>query len=113
MQTYNKNLRRLDPRVESLEGKTLLSAGLAGHHVAPHETAAPFVVQAAAEFSGTMMGSYSNVHIPFAGYLLNYATSGSLSGVGSTHLHGTLFARPGARFGARPASSSCTTAAAR
>jgi hypothetical protein len=37
------------------------------------------------------------VHIPFAGYLLNYATSGTLSGVGSAHLHGSIFARPSTR----------------
>ena len=84
--------------IESLEGKILLSTGSVIHRLAGHVTAAAIVDQAA-EFSGTLTGSYSNVHIPFAGYLLSYSTSGTLSGVGSTRLHGSLFARPGARAG--------------
>jgi hypothetical protein len=98
MQTYIKNRRRLEPRLETLEGKTLLSAGALSHQAA-HHVITGLVVAQAAPFSGTLTGSYSNVHIPFAGYLLNYATSGSLTGVGSTHLHGSIFARPGARSG--------------
>ncbi len=98
MQTYIKNRRRVEPRLETLEGKTLLSMGALSHYAAPDAMTAS-VVAAAAEFSGTLTGTYSNVHIPFAGYLLNYATSGSLTGVGSTHLHGSIFARPGARSG--------------
>ncbi len=59
-----------------------------------HETAAPIVAQAPAALSGTLTGTYSNIHIPFAGYLLNYATSGTLTGIGTTHLHGSMFVRP-------------------
>ena len=99
MQAHIKNRRRTDLRVEFLEGKTLLSAGLVRDHVASHLAKAAVVAHAAAEFSGTLTGIYSNVHIPFAGYLLNYSTSGTLSGVGSTRLHGSIFARPGTRTG--------------
>ncbi|HKI18664.1 MAG TPA: hypothetical protein VKA15_12330 [Isosphaeraceae bacterium] len=97
MRTYTKNHRRTDLRVESLEGKALLSAGSAMHQVAPHLTAAQIVTQATAAFSGTLTGPYSNVHVPYAGYILSYATSGTLTGVGSTRLNGTLFVRPGGR----------------
>jgi hypothetical protein len=79
-------------RVESLEGKTLLSTGSAMHLVAPRATAAPIVAQASA-FSGTLTGSYSNANVPGFSHILSYATSGTLSGVGSTRLHGTLFVR--------------------
>jgi hypothetical protein len=92
MRATIKNHRRVSLQVEPLEGKTVLSAGLASHHAAM--TAA--VVAQAASFSGTLTGIYSNVHIPFAGYLLNFSTSGTLSGPGSTHLHGSIFIRPGA-----------------
>jgi hypothetical protein len=98
MQMHHKNRRRLDPRVESLEGKTLLSTGLVSAEGIPHAAPARAVAHTAAEFSGTLTGIYSNVHIPYAGYLLNYSTSGTLTGVGSTRLHGTIFARPGARY---------------
>jgi hypothetical protein len=94
MRTYTKNQRRAQLRVESLEGKTLLSAGSLIHQAVAHERAAPIVAQAAAAFSGTLTGTYSNIHIPFAGYLLNYATSGTLTGIGSANLHGSMFARP-------------------
>jgi hypothetical protein len=94
---YIKYRRRISLQVESLEGKTLLSTGLVTHPVARHRTTAAIVSHAAAEFNGTLTGIYSNVHIPFAGYLLNYATFGTLSGVGSTNLHGSIFVRPGAR----------------
>ena len=77
----------------------MLSAGFASHPSAHHATTSAVVVHAAAAFSGTLTGFYSNVHIPFAGYLLNYSTSGTLSGVGSTSLHGSIFARPGAHNG--------------
>jgi hypothetical protein len=66
------------------------------HHVAPHVMAAPIVVQAT-EFSGTLTGPYSNVHVPGIGSFLSYTTSGTLSGVGSTRLRGTLFLRGGSR----------------
>ncbi len=95
MKANIKNRRRVSLQVEPLEGKTLLSAGLASHHAADHAMTAA-VVAKAASFSGTLTGVYSNVHIPFAGYLLNFSTSGTLSGPGSTHLHGSIFARPGA-----------------
>jgi hypothetical protein len=98
MRVNIKNRRRASAQVESLEGKTLLSAGFVSHHAA-HRAMTAAVVAQAAQFSGTLMGVYSNVHIPFAGYLLNYSTSGTLSGVGSTNLHGSIFVRPGAHFG--------------
>jgi hypothetical protein len=98
MRTYAKNRRRTPLRVESLEGKTLLSTGSVMHQVAPHVTAAPIVAQATA-FSGTLTGSYSNVNVPGFSHILSYATSGTLSGVGSTRLHGTLIVRGGARPG--------------
>ena len=98
MRPHIKNRRRTDLRVESLEQKTLLSAGSLSHHDASHGARAAVVAHAGAEFSGTLAGNYSNVHIPFAGYLLNYSTSGTLSGVGSTRLHGSIFARPSTRI---------------
>ncbi len=98
MRANIKNSRRAEPRIESLEGKTLLSTGSVMYRVARPVTAATIVAQAA-QFSGTLTGYYCNVHIPFAGYLLSYATSGTLSGVGATRLHGSLFARPDARAG--------------
>jgi hypothetical protein len=98
MRTYAKNRRSTPLRVESLEGKTLLSTGSAMQHVAPHVTAAPIVAQASA-FSGTLTGSYSNINVPGFSHILNYATSGTLSGVGSTRLRGTLFSRGGHRPG--------------
>jgi hypothetical protein len=97
MRAY-KNRRRAEPRIESLEGKTLLSTAPVLHRAALNLAVAPIVAQAA-QFGGTLTGFYSNAHIPFAGYLLSYSTSGTLSGVGSTRLHGSLFARPGARVG--------------
>jgi hypothetical protein len=98
MRTYAKNRRRTPLRVESLEGRTLLSTGSAMQQVAPHVTAAPIVAQAAA-FSGTLSGSYSNINVPGFSHILSYATSGTLSGVGSTRLRGTLVVRGGARPG--------------
>jgi hypothetical protein len=65
-------------------------------HVAPRVTAAPIVAQVAT-ISGTLTGTYSNVNVPGFSHILSYATSGTLSGVGSTRLRGTLFARGGAR----------------
>jgi hypothetical protein len=99
MRTSTNNRRRTQLRVELLEGKTLLSTGSAMHEAAHHVTAAPIVAQAAAPFSGTLAGRYSNVFAPYFAYILNYATSGTLSGPGSTHLAGTLFVRPGAPAG--------------
>jgi hypothetical protein len=95
MRIYAKKRRRTQLRVESLEGKTLLSTGLVMHQVAPHVAAAPIVAQATA-FSGTLTGPYSNVDVPGFSHILSYATSGTLSGVGSTRLRGTLFVRGGA-----------------
>jgi hypothetical protein len=98
MRTYAKNRQRTPLRVESLEGKTLLSTGSAMQHVAPHVTAAPIVAQAAS-FGGTLTGPYSNVNVPGFSHILSYATSGTLSGVGSTRLRGTLIVPGGARTG--------------
>ncbi len=93
MPSFNQNRRRTELRVESLEGKALLSTGTGMHHIAPDLRSARIIDQAPAPFSGTLTGLYSNIHIPFAGYLLNYATSGTLTGVGSTRLRGSLFVR--------------------
>jgi hypothetical protein len=98
MRTYKKNRRRTQLRVESLEGKTLLSMGSVMHHVAPQMAVAPIVAQAAS-FSGSLTGIYSNVDAPGVAHILSYTTSGTLSGVGSTRLRGTLFIRGGARAG--------------
>jgi hypothetical protein len=98
MRTHAKNRRCTPLRVESLEGKTLLSTGSAMQHVAPHVTAAPIVAQAPA-FSGTLTGPYSNVNVPGFSHMLNYATSGTLSDVGSTRLRGSLVVRGGVRPG--------------
>jgi hypothetical protein len=98
MRTYARNRRRTPLRVEALEGKTLLSAGSAMQHAVPHVMAAPIVDQAAA-FSGTLTGQYSNVNIPGFSHMLNYATSGTLTGVGATRLRGTLIPRGGNRPG--------------
>jgi hypothetical protein len=101
MQTRSKNHRRSELRVESLEGKTLLSTGAVMQHVTHHVSAAPMVVQSTAAFSGTLTGSYTNVHgIPFVSNVQSFATSGTLSGIGSTSLRGTLIGRPGRLAGA-------------
>jgi hypothetical protein len=99
MRAKIENRRRTCLRVESLEEKTLLSVGFASHPSPRHVMASALVVHAASALGGTLTGIYSNVHIPFAGYLLNYSTSGTLSGVGSTSLHGSIFVRPGAHYG--------------
>jgi hypothetical protein len=99
MRTSTNNRRRTQPRVESLEGKTLLSTGLVTQSAAHHVAAAPMVSQATSTFTGTLSGRYSNVYAPYFAYILNYATSGTLTGPGSTHLAGTLFVRPGAPAG--------------
>ncbi|HZW31701.1 MAG TPA: hypothetical protein VFF52_13395 [Isosphaeraceae bacterium] len=99
MRTSTKRRRRTQPRGESLEEKTLLSTGSGMPQVAPHVTAAPLVTRAAAAFSGTLTGPYSNVSAPGFASIRSYAASGTLSGVGSARLRGTLFIRPGARAG--------------
>jgi hypothetical protein len=99
MRTYTKNRRRLQLGVESLEGKILLSTGSVMDQVVPPVRAAPIGAQETAAFSGTLTGSYSNVHVPGFANTLSYATSGTLSGVGSTRLRGTLFGRLGAPTG--------------
>ena len=98
MRTKIKNPRRTHLRVELLEGKTLLSTGSTTHPAAHRLSAAPIVAQVSA-FSGTLTGRYSSVHAPHFAYILSYANSGVLSGVGSTHLYGTLFVRPSAPAG--------------
>jgi len=90
MRSYTKNRRRTQLRVESLEGKVLLSTGSALQHVAPRATAAPMVAQATPAFSGTLTGTYGNVNIPGFSHVLSFAASGALTGVGTTRLHGTL-----------------------
>jgi hypothetical protein len=92
-QTYTNHRRRTQPSVQPLEGKTLLSSGSAMHHVPVQVGAEQIVAQVPAPISGTLTGIYSNVHIPFAGYLLSYSTSGTLTGVGSTRLKGSFFVR--------------------
>jgi hypothetical protein len=88
--TNTNNRRRVEPRVEPLEGKTLLSAGGAMHHAA-HEAAV--VAQAPGPITGSLTGHYSNIHIPFAGHLLNYNTNGTLTPVGSSHVYGSWYVR--------------------
>jgi hypothetical protein len=99
MQAYNKNRLRTELRVESLEGKTLLSGGLLAHHVSQSAMAAPFVAQATTAFSGTLMGMYSDINAPGFAHIQNYRTFGNLSGIGPTRLRGTLFIRPNAPAG--------------
>jgi hypothetical protein len=99
MRTYTKNRLRTQPRVESLEGKALLSAGSAMQHAAHHVSSAPIIAQAIPAISGTLTGPYSDVHVPFFADIQSYSTSGTLTGVGSTHLYATLFVRPGAAAG--------------
>jgi hypothetical protein len=93
MRTYTKNRRRLQVQVESLEGKCLLSTGSLLDQVAPHVRAAPIVGQQSAVFSGTLTGSYSNVHAPGIPNIVSYVTSGTLIGLGPTRLRGTLSGR--------------------
>jgi hypothetical protein len=99
MRTYTRNRRRTQLGIESLEGKTLLSAGSVMQHLAHHVSTAPVVAQATPAFTGTLTGPYSNVHVPNFAYIQSYSTSGTLTGVGSSHLYGTLFVRPSAPAG--------------
>src|SRR5215469_3447789 len=92
MRTHAKCRRPMSPQLESLEGKTLLSAGSAMQHVAPPLAAAPIVGQAVS-FRGTLAGSDSDVSVPGISHLVSFKTTGTLIGPGSTHLRGTLFAR--------------------
>jgi hypothetical protein len=91
MRTYTGNRRRPQLRVESLEGKTLLSTASVMQQLAPQVRAAPIVAQVSAAFSGELAGSYSSVRVPGFANTLSYAASGTLSGIGSTRLRGTLF----------------------
>jgi hypothetical protein len=88
----------MSPQLESLEGKTLLSAGSAMQHVAPRLAAAPIVGQAAS-FRGMLAGSDSDVSVPGISHVVSFNTTGTLIGPGSTHLRGTLFARENPRPG--------------
>ena len=99
MQTYTNKRRRTQPRVESLEGKSLLSTGAVMHELAHHVKAAPIVADAAATFSGTLTGHYSDVHVPYFANIQSYFASGTLTGTGSTRVAGTLFVRPSAPAG--------------
>ena len=86
----------MSPQLESLEGKTLLSAGSAMQHVAPRLAAAPIVGQAVS-FRGTLAGSDSDVSVPGISHVVSFKTAGTLIGPGSTHLRGTLFGRANPR----------------
>jgi hypothetical protein len=92
----------MSPQLESLEGKTLLSAGSAMQHVAPRLAAAPIVGQAVS-FRGTLAGSDSDVSVRGIPHVVSFNTTGTLIGPGSTQLRGTLFAqgnpRPGRLLG--------------
>ena len=88
----------MSPQLESLEGKTLLSAGSAMQHVAPRLAAAPIIGQAVS-FRGTLAGSDSDVSVPGISHVVSFNTTGTLIGPGSTHLRGTLFARGNPRPG--------------
>ena len=88
----------MSPQLESLEGKTLLSAGSAMQHLAPRLAAAPIVGQAVS-FRGTLVGSDSDVSVSGISHVVSFNTTGTLIGPGSTHLRGTLFARRNPRPG--------------
>jgi hypothetical protein len=90
MRTHHGNLQHTQFQVESLERKTLLSAGFGLHRLAPHVMPARVTGRTAAEFSGTLTGNYSHVSVPFAGKIDSYNASGTLSAAGSTQLSGTL-----------------------
>ena len=92
MRTHAKCRRPMSPQLESLEGKTLLSAGSAMQHVAPRLAAAPIVGQAVS-FRGTLAGSDSDRSFPGIPHVVSFNTTGTLIGPGLTHLRGTLFAR--------------------
>src|SRR5262249_39052499 len=102
MRTHAKCRRPISPQLESLEGKTLLSAGSAMQHVAPRLAAAPIVGQAV-PFRGTLTGPDSDVRAPGISHVVSFNTTGTLVGLGATHLRGTLFAwenrRPGQLLG--------------
>ena len=88
----------MSPQLESLEGKTLLSAGSAMQHVAPRLAAAPIVGQAVS-FRGMLAGSDSDVSYPGMPHVVSFNTAGILIGPGLTHLTGTLVARGNPRPG--------------
>jgi hypothetical protein len=90
----------MSPQLESLERKTLLSAGSAMQHVASHLADAPIVGQAVS-FRGTLAGSDSDVRAPGISHVVSFNTTGTLIGPGSTHLRGTLYAQgnPGQLLG--------------
>jgi hypothetical protein len=46
-----------------------------------------------------LTGRYNNIYAPYFANIQNFATVGSLSGVGTAHLYGTLFVRPFAPAG--------------
>ena len=98
MRTHAKCRRPMSPQLESLEGKTLLSAGSAMQHLAPRLAAAPMVGEAVS-FRGTLAGSDSDVSLSGIPHVVTFHTSGTLVGPGSTHLHGTLSARANPRPG--------------
>jgi hypothetical protein len=101
MRTSTQNRRRTQPRVESLEGKELLSTGAVMQQLAPHVSAAAIAAQATPAITGTLTGPYSNVHAPGFRTVLGYSANGTLSTVGTTSLHGSLFVRtsyPPGRF---------------
>ena len=92
----------MSPQLETLEGKTLLSAGSAMQHVAPRLAAAPIVGQAVS-FRGTLAGSDSDRSFPGISHVVSFNTAGTLIGPGSTRLRGTLITpgnpRPGQSLG--------------
>jgi hypothetical protein len=98
MRTHAKCRHPTSPQLESLEGKTLLSAGSAMLHVAPRLAAAPIIGQAAS-FRGTLAGSDSDVSVTGIPHVVSFDTSGTLIGPGLTYLRGTLFARENPRPG--------------
>jgi hypothetical protein len=99
MRIDTKNRRRTQLRVEALERKTLLSTSSVKDQLAPQLWSAPNIAPVSAAFTGTLAGSYSNVHAPGFANILRYTASGTLSAVGSTRLRGSLFAGLGGRTG--------------
>ena len=98
MRAHAKCRRLMSPQFESLEGKSLLSAGPAMQYVAPGQAAAPIVGQAAS-FRGTLAGSDSDRSVDGISHVVSFKTAGTLMGPGSTHLSGTLFSRGNSRPG--------------
>jgi hypothetical protein len=90
----------MSPQLDSLEGKTLLSAGPAMQHFAARLTAAPIFDQAVS-LRGTLAGPDSDVSVAGISHVVSFNTTGTLIGPGLTRLRGTLYSlgNPGRLLG--------------